>query len=74
LCQKCAKTHLDHLRLEKIFWGYNPRNPEGREEGRGEKKGRIREGKGSRGRGKRGVEGLQSLQKCLSVLAPGDTS
>jgi hypothetical protein len=68
----CVKNALkltsDHLRLEKIFRGYNHPTPEGR----GEKKRRIGEGKGRRGRGKGegGGEGLQPLQKCLSILAP----
>jgi hypothetical protein len=48
----CVKNALkltsDHLRLEKIFRGYNHPTPEGR----GEKKREDREGKGRRGRGK----------------------
>jgi hypothetical protein len=61
--------------LEKIVRGLYPRIPERRGEGRrgGErKKGRGRGGKGEEREGKErgGGEGLQPLQKCLSVLAP----
>jgi hypothetical protein len=67
----CVKNALkltsDHLRLEKNFPGVQPPDPEGM----GEKKRRIGEGKGRRGRekGRGGGEGLQPLQKCLSILA-----
>jgi hypothetical protein len=74
----CVKNALkltsDHLRLEKIFRGLYPRTPpRGGERKKGEDRGGEGEGKGRRGRGRkgRGGEGLQPLQKCLSVLAPG---
>jgi hypothetical protein len=69
----CVKNALkltsDHLRLEKNFRGLYPRTPEGKGKGRGEKKGEDRGGKEEEREGKEG-EGLQPLQKCLSVLAP----
>jgi hypothetical protein len=61
----CVKNALklisDHLRLEKNFRGYNHPTTEGR----GEKK----EDRGGKGEERGGGEGLQPLQKCLSILA-----
>jgi hypothetical protein len=70
LCQKCAKTHLRPSEIGKNFPGVIPRTPEGRREGRGEKKGEDR-GRGGKGEEREGKEGegrgySPSKNVCLS--------
>jgi hypothetical protein len=70
LCQKCAKTHLRPSEIGNNFEGLYPRTPEGRGDGRGEKKGENREGKG-KGEERDGKEG-EGLQpsKNVSLSSP----